>query len=203
MTKVIQLSPEEEMTLGALAMKGDRAAQDEIVKRNMPLAVALARMFARKWGITHMLDDCVQEACFGLMHAAKRFDPNKGKFSTYASLWIRTYIQKWFSMEVRRPTVSMNEPLPSEGSGEFQDLFATDEDSPEDNVISLERHRLVRKIVNNLGSKGIYGLQEVAQARFLDEMSLEEAGSLIGRTRERARQIELKALSKITNLVNR
>jgi len=43
----------------------------------------------------------------------------------------------------------------------------------------LERHRLVRKIVNNLGSKGIYGLQEVAQARFLDEMSLEEAGSLL------------------------
>jgi len=87
-------------------------------------------MFARKWGITHMLDDCVQ-SCFGLMHAANDSIPTKEvlslRFAVDQDLHPEVVL-----MEVRRPTVSMTSPLPPKESGEFQDLFATDEDSPED-----------------------------------------------------------------------
>lgn len=39
-------------------------------------------------------DDLYQEGCIGLMHAAKAFDPEKGKFLSYAYFWIHQAIRR-------------------------------------------------------------------------------------------------------------
>ena len=37
-------------------------------------------------------DDLIQEGTFGLIEAQKRYNPEKGAFSTYAVFWIRKYV---------------------------------------------------------------------------------------------------------------
>jgi RNA polymerase sigma factor (sigma-70 family) len=68
-----------------------RIAQDELIEANLGLVVMFAYRYQRP-GIPLM--DIVAEGNFGLMTAAKRFDPELGyRFSTYAKWWIRQSIQ--------------------------------------------------------------------------------------------------------------
>lgn len=53
------------------------------------------------WMVVHRLpipesrkDDAAQTGMLGLARAAQLYDPTKAKFSTYAPVWIRSYIQR-------------------------------------------------------------------------------------------------------------
>lgn len=82
------LTREREMVLGALIQAGDQTAANELVEANMRFAVSEAHKFAAK--STVPLDDMVSAAFFGLVDAAKKFDPNKGnRFISYAIWHIR------------------------------------------------------------------------------------------------------------------
>jgi RNA polymerase sigma factor (sigma-70 family) len=84
----------------------DRSARDALVLANLGLAVELARRF-RSAGMT--MDDLLQEARLGLVHAADRYDPDahRGRFSTYAAHWIRKYIHR--ALIANRSIVKMPE----------------------------------------------------------------------------------------------
>jgi RNA polymerase sigma factor (sigma-70 family) len=85
------LTKAEEIELGRRVQAGDKSAIDELVTRNLGLAVDYAMQ--RKSSSVVGLADLASEACFGLIEAAKRFDPDRGvRFSTYASHWIRCYL---------------------------------------------------------------------------------------------------------------
>lgn len=70
--------------------------QDEIVEHNMKLVFSvIKREFSRRATPRLGFQDLISEGTLGLMHAIKKFDPDKGtRFSTYASLWIRQYAQR-------------------------------------------------------------------------------------------------------------
>ena len=62
-------------------------AKDHMVRTNLRLVVSIARRYDRK---ELQLADLIQEGNIGLMHAADKYDYEKGfKFSTYATWWIR------------------------------------------------------------------------------------------------------------------
>lgn len=64
---------------------GDPSAVGTMVEHNMRWGVKLARKYANGMPLL----DAVQEAALGLMKAAERFDPDRGKFSTLATWWVR------------------------------------------------------------------------------------------------------------------
>jgi len=89
--RVDRLSREEE-TLLARRWRDhqDREAAQELVVANLYGVAAIAREY-RHFGLQEA--DLIQEGTLGLMHAVKRFDPERGfRLMTYASWWIRAAI---------------------------------------------------------------------------------------------------------------
>lgn len=80
-------TPEEEIALGHLIRQGDAAALHELVERNLRFVVQVASKY-RGYGLP--LPDLINEGNLGLIHAATKFDPERGaRFITYAVWWIR------------------------------------------------------------------------------------------------------------------
>ena len=88
--KVPRLTPEREKELGRRIQENDKAALEELVKANLRFVVSYAKRYRNAH--VHFLD-LINEGNIGLIHAAKKFDPDKNvKFITYAVWWIRQAI---------------------------------------------------------------------------------------------------------------
>jgi RNA polymerase primary sigma factor len=92
------LTPEQEIELAALIRNGDEEARELMIKSNLLLVVKIARDYANL-GLDFW--DLVSEGNIGLMRAAERFDPQKGKFSYFAALWVKQQIRRALSNKVR------------------------------------------------------------------------------------------------------
>jgi RNA polymerase primary sigma factor len=84
------LTAEEERSLAEAVARGDSAARERLILANMNLA----KKIAKEWkGHGLESDDLVSEAYCGLIRAVDKFDPSQGtRFSTYATIWIRSGI---------------------------------------------------------------------------------------------------------------
>lgn len=84
------LSKEEEQSLAAKAVQGDKEAKEKLIKHNLRLVVSVAKKYIGK-GLS--FQDLIQEGNLGLIVAIDKFDPRKGfKLSTYAVYWIKQFI---------------------------------------------------------------------------------------------------------------
>jgi RNA polymerase primary sigma factor len=88
--RIPRLTPEEEKELGRRVQQDDKAALEQLVKANLRFVVS----YAKRYRNSHVLFlDLINEGNIGLMHAAKKYDPEKNvKFITYAVWWIRQAI---------------------------------------------------------------------------------------------------------------
>jgi RNA polymerase primary sigma factor len=89
--RVPRLTPERERELGRrIQDSSDKTALEELVKANLRFVVS----YAKRYRNAHVLFlDLINEGNIGLIHAAKKYDPEKNvKFITYAVWWIRQAI---------------------------------------------------------------------------------------------------------------
>ena len=88
--KVPRLTPERERELARRIQENDKEALEELVKANLRFVVS----YAKRYRNAHVLFlDLINEGNIGLIHAAKKYDPDKNvKFITYAVWWIRQAI---------------------------------------------------------------------------------------------------------------
>ncbi|MCH8334946.1 MAG: RNA polymerase sigma factor RpoS [Proteobacteria bacterium] len=86
------LTAAEEKKFARRSRKGDEAARHRMIESNLRLVVKIARHYYNR-GLP--LLDLIEEGNLGLIHAVKKFDPERGfRFSTYATWWIRQTIER-------------------------------------------------------------------------------------------------------------
>ncbi len=184
----------------ALALQWEHEAavtRGEIVRDNMPLVLAMAKR-TRITGVD--VTDLISEGNLALLRAVNKFDCSRGyKFSTYAC----RAILKSFSRVATR-------------MARYRGHFPTEFDPALEKSNHLEQTRLVaegdavhelKTILADNRAQLTDVEQKVVAARFALDIpeadadtkakTLEQVGEMIGVTKERVRQIQNKALSKL------
>jgi RNA polymerase sigma-32 factor len=94
MSRFPPLSREEEHRLASLYHEADdHEAAYRLVTSNLRLVVKIAMIYHK---VYNNLLDLIQEGNVGLIHAVRRFDPDRGtRLPTYAAWWIKAYILKF------------------------------------------------------------------------------------------------------------
>jgi RNA polymerase sigma-32 factor len=92
--KYPMLEPNEEFMLAKRYNEhGDSSAAQKMITSHLRLVAKIA-MGYRGYGLP--ISEVISEGNVGLMHAVKRFDPDKGfRLATYAMWWIRASIQEY------------------------------------------------------------------------------------------------------------
>jgi RNA polymerase primary sigma factor len=240
--------PEEEVELGRRIQTGDEEALHELVERNLRFVVQVAGKY-KGYGLP--LADLINEGNLGLMHAATKFDPERGvRFITYAVWWIRQAImhalaeggnavrlplkqaealsklrQKFEEMRqeqgteptveelakvlelrpeevedllrVYRPQLSLDAPIRNDSEATQLDFMQSRSiPSSEDAFFHASMISEVHDLLEHLDPREI----KILRARFGFDgrpKSLAAIGRDLGLSRERVRQIESRARSKL------
>jgi RNA polymerase primary sigma factor len=187
-----------------------------LVLHNIRLVINIALKFP-----TNVLDleDLVQEGILGLITAARKFDPSRGnRFSTYAWYWIRQCIFRAIANNqnlIRWPVHRIEELVPANRDGHAAqlppgersvkrfdgcELYAEDAIKCGDDDC-LERAEAIDAVLSAIESSLTDRQRRILQLRFglqeHHEHTLEEVGEVEGVTRERIRQIQENAISRL------
>ena len=169
-----------------------------MITGNMGYVVTLARQYRSELLST---DDLISEGSIGLMKAADKFDPSRGKpFVTFAAPFVRKSIEDAISRITGEvPVMSTDESLPIGSNNNFTLLnVLEDKVAPKTDAI-LEQNSLSNEMATAIST-----LNEREQAvirRYFgiesQRMTMAEIGEELGLKRERVRQIRDKAVRKL------
>src|SRR5689334_22413678 len=249
------LTFKQEQQLGKRVMAGDEQARQQMIESNLRLVISIGKRYMHRG---FPFSDIVEEGNLGLIKAVEKFNYKRGfRFSTYASWWIRQYIERAIINQgklVRLPvhvverlnrylnrveqlvqelgrepratevaakmktseadvldlkqlirtTCSLDSPLNDHNDTLLRDVI---EDpiglSPAETADGVRRRTELMAWLRELPEKE----QTVIVSRFgLDgdeAKTLEEIGRSMGLTRERVRQIEMAALVRLRNTIER
>jgi RNA polymerase sigma factor (sigma-70 family) len=249
------LTFKQEQHLGKLVMAGDEQARQQMIESNLRLVISIGKRYMHRG---FPFSDIVEEGNLGLIKAVEKFNYKRGfRFSTYASWWIRQYIERAIinqgklvrlpvhvverlnrylgrveqlvqelgreprAQEVAvkmktseeevldlkqlvRTTCSLDSPINDQSDTFLRDVIEDPTGlSPDETADGVRRRTELMAWIKELPDKE----QTVIVSRFgLDgdeARTLEEIGRQMGLTRERVRQIEMMALGRLRNTIER
>src|SRR5262245_29581278 len=86
------LTFKQEQQLGKRVMAGDEQARQEMIESNLRLVISIGKRYMHRG---FPFSDVIEEGNLGLIKAVEKFNYKWGfRFSTYASWWIRQYIER-------------------------------------------------------------------------------------------------------------
>ncbi len=184
--------------------------------------MGLVRREVKKWrwsfNTVITQEDLEQEGMRGVMRAFETFDEARGKFSTYATPWIRHFIQREVYRHCRIVHIPMARAKEAYKSGDPVSLTSTSLDEPVQGGVAAhgacladmlgfvsdadgasfledqDRKEVVAHLLSTLPEREAL----VLKLRFFDDMTLFEAGRAMGVTKQRAQQLQARALESIS-----
>ncbi len=163
------------------------AIRNKIISANLPLVYTCLK----KTKINYDRETLCSLGSFGLIRAVEGFDPWRGnQFSTYA--WYT--IHRSFAM-----VISTRKKIPMDEYVDPKDILLQKDKYKESTGLYIER--LTRTLKKNSAGMST-AEQTVISCRFgfhkrNKKLTLKEVGSILSISKERVRQIELKALEKL------
>ncbi len=171
------------------------ATKNEIISANLRLVVSIAK---RHVGPMENFFELVSDGNISLIRAVEKFDFARGnKFSTYAS---------WAIMKNFARTIPDEHRQRDRFRTSHAEMFTATEDGRSDQFeqesAQLQRESQVERILERLDERE----QKIIISRFglnrgREPLTLKEVGAELGVTKERIRQIEARALSKLRKAV--
>ena len=172
--------------------------KDKFVTDNMGYVVTLARQY--KSDILSA-DDLVSEGSIGLMKAAEKFDPSRGKpFVTFAAPYIRRSIETAISrLETTTGLRSTDESLPVGSRNNYTLLNVLEDKNAVRADYLTEDTTLTEDLLRVMGVLNERE-QQVINLYYgpgYERQSMAEIGEVMGLKRERVRQVRDQALRKL------
>ena len=167
------------------------ATKNEILRANLRLVVSIVKRYAKAGEDFY---DLISDGNVTLMRAVEKFDFARGnKFSTYASWALIKNFARSIPEESRR--------LRRFGTGNDELLLSAEDrrsDEYEQETSQLRRESEVKELLSRLSEREQkvicyrYGLQDGR-----GPSTLKEVGAMLGVSKERARQIEVRAMGRL------
>ncbi|MBC8200726.1 MAG: sigma-70 family RNA polymerase sigma factor [Planctomycetes bacterium] len=169
--------------------------RDHIVECNLALVLAMAK---RSWA-TGEYADLVAEGNVALLRAVDRFDCELGfKFSTYACRALTTAFNRFGRKQLKHKN---NVPFEFDPDREPHHIR-------DDEIVGPEHLHAIREAVRSDEVQLTEVEKEVLRYRFglfagqnPPKLTLEKAGEMLGISKERVRQIQIRALRKIREVL--
>lgn len=170
---------------------------NKLVTDNLGYVITLARQYKSDILST---DDLISEGTIGMMKAAQKYDPQRGKpFVTFAAPYIRQAIEQAISrLDTPTDVRSTDESLPRGSRNNYTLLnVLEDKDSPRADAASEQM--LSDDMLQGLGR--LDERQQAVVCRYFgidrERQTMAEIGQELGLKRERVRQIRNQALRKL------
>ena len=215
-----RFSKAEERELSKLKDQGDEEARMKLIHSCLPLVVNLARRWMGHPEVKPM--DIIQEGNIGLMIAVDKFDPEQynARLTTYAGYWINQKMRRFMLGErggvihlpyavaagapVRGDEVLQDrvDKLMQGGIVPLQEAMTEDNEPEEEGVGQIaadkdEYNYKLGRLFDLIDALDDPRERFIVKERMLPGNTLKRVGEMIGLTRERVRQIEIKAEEKL------
>ena len=177
-----------------------KAAAQKLILHNLPLVIFTAKHYM---GFGLPFEDLVQEGNFALVKAANQYRYRKSRFSTYAIASIRKAIYRALKKLNRANRIgSLDETISDNGSSlEYIDSIPDSRALlPEENseLVKNENEECIRNLlVSQLDERS----EGIIISRYWEGKILKKIGQEYGVSKERARQVQDRALKQLKESV--
>jgi RNA polymerase sigma factor (sigma-70 family) len=191
--------------------EGNEDAGQQIIQANLKFVVRVSRKY---FYCGHNCLDIIQEGNLGLIQALNRFDPERGiPFIYYAVWWIKAFIMGFMdksgkvntgSLSHAKKLLSLDEHLGNDDHEKDRWVdFLTDGNDPEKMFHGKETSSNVSSMLNHCFTFLSEREVSVLKQRYFSDppMKLKEIGTQLGVSRERVRQIQVRSMEKLKQVL--